>query len=138
MKSERDPQLREVFGALGAETRRHAPGFPALWSSAVDRASKHAAPNHLRRLVWTGTAAAVLLLALSLQLRRPSLPSDQEALAMAQSLAAWTAPSDELLVMNTGVSSLSTLPTLSIQSFDLPAVVQPSAAGSTDALEITQ
>lgn len=134
MSVDHDRTLREAIRSAHVEAHRAAPSFPSLWTAARERAAHRPSRTHYR-LAWTGATVILLGLALTIPVRRSSLPSDRDALIMAKNLAAWTAPSDELLATNAG-GLPSGLPSLSIQSIELPAGHPRLRSGSSHALEI--
>lgn len=113
------PELREWFAALRDEDATGAPPF-----SRVLRGGARELPA--RRPRWVpvaalATAAALTTVAIVRTSRGTDFPLE-EAVAQAQSLSSWTAPTDEWLTL-AGLEIPNSVPSLSLSFVTLPEVL---------------
>jgi hypothetical protein len=135
MNGGEDRRLRGLFGALRAAEQQAAPGFESFLDPAPrDPAGEgeRAAGGRrqlVRRCVWTGAGAALLAAAVLLLPRlgqpRRSM-SLEEAIAAAQAISSWTAPTGELQDW-TAVAMPQGVPSLDYESLALPEIGGPAA-----------
>jgi len=128
MTANDDRDLRERFTALRDEDTAGAPPL-----SRVLRGREADPPARPAR--WISVAALVTAAALTaavLVLRpRGAEPSIEEAIAQAQSISSWTAPTDEWLTLS-GLEIPNSVPSLSLSSVTLPeAPTAATAQGET-------
>jgi len=116
MTAKDDRDLSERFTVLRDED---AAGAPPL--SRVLRGREAKPPAHPAR--WIPVAALVTAAALTavvLVLKpRGAEPTIEEAIAQAQSISSWTAPTDEWLTLS-GLEIPNSVPSLSLSSVTLP------------------
>jgi hypothetical protein len=111
-----EPDLRERFAALRAEDAASAPSLSRVLSEAAIRPRRRSSP--LLTAALLATAAAFTVVALVTMIRRTE-PSIEVAIAQAQSLSAWTAPTDAWLTLS-GFEIPDSVPSLSPSSVTLP------------------
>ena len=111
-----DLELRKRFTALRAEDEASAPSFASVVRGRTD------APS-VRRTRWVPVAALVSAAALTtVALLGPAVrhePSLDEAIAQAQEIDSWTAPTDEWLTLSE-LEIPESVPSLSLSSVTLP------------------
>ena len=116
MNASNDRDLRERFATLRDEDAADVPPL-----SRVLRGREAIPPA--RPIRWIPVAAlvtAAALTAIVLVLKpRGAEPSLDEAIAQAQSISSWTAPTDEWLTL-TGFEIPNSVPSLSLSSVTLP------------------
>ena len=116
MTASDDRDLSERFAALRDED---AAGAPPLSSVLRGRQAKPAAlPFRWVPAAALATAAAISAIVLVLN-PRGAKPSLDEAIAQAQSISSWTAPTDEWLTLS-GLEIPNSVPSLSSSSVTLP------------------
>ena len=116
MTASDDRNLREKFAALRNED---AAGAPTLSSVLRGReAIPPALPSRWLPVAALAAAAAVTAAVLVLN-PRGAEPSLDEAIAQAQSISSWTAPTDEWLTLS-GLEIPNSVPSLSLSSVTLP------------------
>ena len=116
MTAKDDRDLRERFTVLRDED---AAGAPPL--SRVLRGREAKPPTRPSRWIpvaMLATAAAITAVVL-VKTPRGAQPSIEEAIAQAQSISAWTAPTDEWLTLS-GLEIPNSVPSLSLSSVTLP------------------
>jgi len=116
MNANDDRDLREEFAALRHEDAASAPPL-----SCVLRGRTAAPPKHSSRLISIAalaTAAAITAVVL-VKTPRGSAPSIEEAIAQAQSISSWTAPTDAWLTLS-GLEIPNSVPSISLSSVTLP------------------
>ncbi len=116
MTASDDRDLSERFAALRDED---AAGAPPLSSVLRGREVKPASlPSRWLPATALATAAAISAIVLVLN-PRGAEPSLDEAIAQAQSISSWTAPTDEWLTLS-GLEIPNSVPSLSLSSVTLP------------------
>jgi hypothetical protein len=119
-----DQELRERFVALRDEDAGRAPSLAQL----VRRKAAGSRPLAGRLLpVGILVATAVVTAAVLVRAPRDVSTSADEAIAQAQSLSAWTAPSDAWLRLS-GLEIPNSVPSLSPSSVPLPQAVTATTA----------
>ncbi len=118
MTASDDRDLRERFAALRDED---AAGSPPLARVLRGRAARpDARPFRWIPVAVLGTAAVLTTVVLVNTPRRAELSID-EAIAEAQSIESWTAPTDEWLTLS-GLEIPNSVPSLTFSSVALPEV----------------
>ncbi len=118
MTASDDRDLRERFAALRDED---AAGAPPLTRVLRGRAARSdARPFRWIPVAVLGTAAVLTTVVLVNTPRRAELSID-EAIAEAQSIESWTAPTDEWLTLS-GLEIPNSVPSLTFSSVALPEV----------------
>ena len=119
-----DLDLRERFAALRAGDAANAPSLASLLRARTD------GPG-VSRARWIPVAALVSAAALTtVALLGPAVryePSPDDAIAQAQELGSWTAPTDEWLTLS-GLEIPDSVPSLSLSSVTLPETSTDAAA----------
>jgi hypothetical protein len=116
MTANDDRDLRERFAALRNEDAAGAPSLSRVLRGR--EASPPASPARWIPVAALVTAAALTAAVLVLK-PRGSEPTIEEAIAQAQSMSSWTAPTDEWLTLS-GLEIPDTVPSLSLSSVTLP------------------
>ena len=124
-----DRDLREMFDALRDEDANRTPAFGALLAEARVRQAPR--PRAVRRLALAAGVAGVAIAAILVFRPASREISDDEALAMAQTLASWSAPTDTLASLS-GVQIPGTVPGLELTSIALPEETATDAAASPE------
>jgi hypothetical protein len=130
-----DRDLRDLFARCRQEDRRRAPSFATVLAAAerLDRPSGLSARP--RRLAWgaagLGAAALALMGVLVIGDREASRDLD-EAIALAEALSSWTAPTDTLLEVP-GLVIPDTVPSMDMRSIVLPGLDERGDDGSRNA-----
>jgi hypothetical protein len=104
--------LRERFAALRDEDAAGAPSMASVLRGPTAR------PVRWVPVAVLVTAAAMTAAVLVLRPPGPG-PSNEEAVAQAQSISDWTAPTDEWLTLS-GLEIPNSVPSLSLSSVTLP------------------
>ena len=128
MNASDDRDLRERFAALRDEDAAGAP--PLSRVLRVRTVRPPARPARWIPVAALVTAAALTAVVLVLK-SRGAEPSIEEAIAQAQSISSWTAPTDEWLTLS-GLEIPNSVPSLSLSSVTLPeAPTAATAQGET-------
>lgn len=117
-----DRELRERFVALREHDAASAPGFSDLLRRRTSRAP--ARRMRIAPIAVLGAAAIVTVVALVMWTRGVHRSLDA-AIAQAQSLSSWTAPTDAWLTLS-GLEIPNSVPTLSLSSVTLPETSAPA------------
>ena len=128
MNSNDDRELRERFAALRDEDAASTPSL-----SGVLRGRLGKGPARPSRWIPVAVlaAAAVVTTVVVVSMPQNMKPSIEVAIAQAQSISSWTAPTDEWLTLS-GLEIPNTVPSLSLSSVTLPeASTAPTAQGET-------
>ena len=123
MNANDDRELRERFAALRDDDEASAPAFFDLLRR--ETASAPARGRRFLSVVMLGAAAVVAAVVL-VALPRGGDRSIQAAIAQAESLSSWTAPTDSWLTLS-GLEIPSSVPSLSLSSVTLPESWAPAA-----------
>jgi predicted component of type VI protein secretion system len=124
MNANDDADLRELFAALRDEDAGSAPPLSrVLHGSAV-------APDarSFRFLPVAVLAAAAVFTVAVVLIPRSVEPSIEAAIAQAQLISSWTAPTDAWLTLS-GIEIPNTVPSLTPSSVTLPEASTPTASG---------
>jgi hypothetical protein len=111
-----DRDLRERFAALRDEDAAGAPPLSRVLRGRTVRPP--ARPARWIPVAALVTAAAITVVVLVMT-PRGAEPSIEEAIARAQSISSWTAPTDEWLTLS-GLEIPDSVPSLSLSSVTLP------------------
>ena len=116
MTANDDPDLRERFAALRDEDAASAPPLSRVLRGRT--VGPPARPSRWIPVAMLATAAAITAVVL-VKTPRGAEPSIEEAIAQAQSISSWTAPTDEWLTLS-GLEIPNSVPSLSLSSVTLP------------------
>ena len=116
-----DRELRDRFVALREHDAASAPGF----SDLLRRRTSRAPARRMRIAPIAVLGAAAIVTAVALVTTRGVHRSLDTAIAQAQSLSSWTAPTDAWLTLS-GLEIPNSVPTLSLSSVTLPETSAPA------------
>jgi hypothetical protein len=118
-----DRELRVRFVALREHDAASAPHF----SDVLLRFSARAPARRMRIAAIAALGAAAIVTAVALVARTRGVDRSLDAaIAQAQSLSSWTAPTDAWLTLS-GLEIPNSVPTLSLSSVTLPETSAPAA-----------
>jgi hypothetical protein len=118
-----DRELRVRFVALREHDAASAPDF----SDVLLRLSASAPARRMRIAAIAALGAAAIVTAVALVARTRGVDRSLDAaIAQAQSLSSWTAPTDAWLTLS-GLEIPNSVPTLSLSSVTLPETSAPAA-----------